>query len=233
MSAIDVGPLLVVSALPEELVSSKKRLSGRRFVFGVTGDGPANAARALEAFIEKHRPRAIVAIGIAGALSPGLRFGDVLVAERIVGDGATAPPPDAGLLASAERAGARRSTLVTVTAPVTSVGEKEKLLSELGTAGLVAVDMESAAWARVAASHGVPFVVLRAISDDADTALPVFLAGCLGVDGGIDRGRVVRYALVHPAVVPSLVALRKVLVGAAERLGPVVEIVASTELRSG
>jgi len=232
MSAADVGPLLVVSALPEELVSSRKRLTDRRVVFGVTGDGPANAARSLEALIGKHRPRAIVAIGIAGALSPGLRFGDVLVAETIVGDGATAIPHDAGLLASAERAGARRSTFVTVAAPVTSVGEKKRLLEERGAAGSFAVDMESLAWARTAASRSVPFVVLRAISDEAGEALPGFLADCLGDGGGIDRGRVVRYALLHPAVVPSLISLRHLLVGASERLGPVVESLSSTELRS-
>ncbi len=52
---------------------------------------------------------------------------------------------------------------------VASVEEKRRLRQRTGAA---AVDLESGAVARVAAMHSMPFAVLRAICDPAESALP-------------------------------------------------------------
>jgi adenosylhomocysteine nucleosidase len=69
--------------------------------------------------------------------------------------------------------------------------------------------MESAAWGREAAARGIPYVVVRAISDAADEELPAFLAQALGTDGSIRRGEVVRRALLEPSSWGTLLRMRR------------------------
>jgi hypothetical protein len=69
--------------------------------------------------------------------------------------------------------------------------------------------MESAAWARAASRSGVPYVVLRAVTDTAAESLPAFLSACVGTDGGIRRGAVAVRALFRPASWPALVGMRR------------------------
>jgi nucleoside phosphorylase len=59
--------------------------------------------------------------------------------------------------------------LITVTAPVITAAEKAALFAATGA---VAVDMESALAGRVAAVGQLPFLVVRAIADDAGQGLP-------------------------------------------------------------
>jgi hypothetical protein len=76
----------------------------------------------------------------------------------------------------------------------------------------VAVDMESAALARVAASRGVPFAVVRMISDTPAQPLPELLAplaSALSSTGTRARfkfaGRALRSALMSPRQTVKLV----------------------------
>ncbi|CCQ73411.1 hypothetical protein [Magnetospira sp. QH-2] len=55
--------------------------------------------------------------------------------------------------------------------------------AELAALGHVAVDMESHGVARVAKAAGVPFLVLRAVSDPADTKLPRAALGGVSPEG--------------------------------------------------
>ena len=96
---------------------------------------------------------------------------------------------------------------MTVARPVTDAAEKNRLAASLE--GPSAVDMESASWARVAASRGIPYLVVRSISDRADEGLPDYLVACMGEDGAIRRGAVVARALARPSRIPGLVRLRR------------------------
>lgn len=183
------------------------RIGETDVVIAATGDGVERAAERAESFCERTRPRAIVGAGIAGALSPGLGFGSILAARRVRDLAGDAPAPDASLLSRAVEAGAEAGTLLTVSKPVTSAAEKERLAASLE--GPSAVDMESAAWARVAGSRGIPYAVVRSISDRADEGLPDYLADCLGEDGAIRRGAVVARALARPSRIADLVRLRR------------------------
>jgi adenosylhomocysteine nucleosidase len=176
-------------------------------VIAATGDGAKKAGESAASFCDGLRPQAVVGAGIAGALSPGLGSGAIVASNRIRDSSGDAPAPDARLLARALEAGAAAATLLTVAKPVTAAAEKRRLAASLE--GPSAVDMESAAWARVAASRGIPYLVVRSIIDRSDEDLPDYLVACMGEDGAIHRGAVVRRALARPARIPALFRLRR------------------------
>ena len=70
-------------------------------------------------------------------------------------------------------------------------------------------DMESAAWAREAAARGIPYLVVRAVSDAATEELPAFLADAVGTDGSIRRGEVARRAILEPSSWGTLLRMRR------------------------
>lgn len=235
MSGADT-PAVVVTALPEELTPvlrrltpvSVDRLDGRKvfrtwassppLVLAVTGDGSNCAARRARQLCEVYRPMALMGLGVAGALTSSLAPLDLVASARLRSDSGDAPPADVTLLSLATTAGARPGTLVTVLAPVVSASSKRALAETLGDEGVAAVDMESAAWARAAAGAGVPFVVVRVISDSAEEELPGYLPDCVGRDGGIRRIAVLRRALCRPTSIPALMRMRRRLVECGERL---------------
>ncbi|HQR67670.1 MAG TPA: hypothetical protein PLB02_09765 [Thermoanaerobaculia bacterium] len=132
-----------------------------------------------------------------------------------VGDTVTiageAAAPDASLVSRAVGLGARAATFVTVSRPVCSSREKGDLASRFRVPGSApaVVDMESAAWGRAAAGRGVPFLLLRAVSDTLGEDLPGFLASSLSADGSVDRAAVARRLLFRPAALPALLRMRR------------------------
>jgi len=199
MSAPENGLALVLTAIPEERSVIARRLSGGAVVVA-TGDGPHRAARGAADAIERHRPKVLFGAGVAGALTPGLAVGDILVSARVLDAGGEAPPPSRKLLEAVLAAtGARAGTLLTLDRPAVSAAEKAGLAASTGAPA--ACDMESAAWARAAAAAGIPYVVLRAVSDTADEDLPRYLARCMNAGGGISRAAVAMQALRHPATI--------------------------------
>ena len=205
----DAGPVAILAAIPEELAGIRRAVpQSGKVVLGCTGDGPRRAAAGAATFLERHKPSALVGAGLAGALTPGLSVGELVASRRVrfeVGDVAT---PDPRLLERALAAGARPGTLITVGRPIVSPVARAALAgADFGEEA--AVDMESAAWAREAAARGIPYVVVRAISDAADEELPAFLAQALGTDGSIRRGEVVRRALLEPSSWGTLLRMRR------------------------
>ena len=100
---------------------------------------------------------------------------------------------------------------------------KARLWQEAGGGEASVVDLESASYARVAAAHQMPYLVLRAVSDSHDEALPLDFNRFRRPDGGSDRGRIMRYSLRHPSIVPELMQLRERLRHCAGRLAELVE----------
>ncbi len=208
-------PLAIVTALPEEL-EAIGALARDGLAVGASGDGPQNAERGAASLCDAVRPAVLIGAGVAGGLSPRLFAGSLVASRRIVDGAGEAPRPDEALLARAIAAGAAAATLVTVSRPVVAASAKAELARMVGADDRepAAVDMESAAWSRAAAARGIPFLAVRAISDRFDEDLPSYLADCVGADGGIRRGAVVRQALAHPATIPALWRMRR-RVGAA------------------
>ncbi|MEP6893903.1 MAG: 4-hydroxy-3-methylbut-2-enyl diphosphate reductase [Gaiellaceae bacterium] len=106
---------------------------------------------------------AVAVAGVAGAVEPTLRPGDVVIATEVRSeDGRVRRCPSAALLATAVRARGVR----VVSGPVLSAdrligaAERERLCAD----GIVAVDMESAWLAETAGEH--PLAVLRVVADE-------------------------------------------------------------------
>ncbi len=72
--------------------------------------------------------------------------------------------------------------------------------------GALAADMESHAVAELASAAGMPFIVVRAISDGADQALPAAAIRFLGADGRI-RPTALIGVIARPAALAALVRL--------------------------
>ena len=237
-------PLLaIVTALPEELAPFRRRISneratrvlssryflgqlaGKPVVMTCTGVGRRRADRGVRALLEAFSVRGLVGAGVAGGLSPGLRGGEILVGDPIRDASAALGAPDVSWVEHALRSeGApRRATLVTVEELVWSAEGKASLWRTCSPAQPAAVDLESAAWARVAAEKGLPYLILRSVLDVAEEDLPELLAHCQDPDGGLSRAKVVRQALLRPGLVPDLIALRTRTRSGAERLAGFVE----------
>lgn len=187
------------------------RISGAPVLLAMTGDGAARASHSLESLFEEFPVTFVLGAGAAGALVSGLRAGQLLVSERVVDDAGDAPPPDASAVARAVALGAGPATFVSAGRPVCSSREKRDLATRVGGPDLAAavVDMESASWARTAAKRGIPYVILRAVSDAFEEELPGFLSSCLSADGSVNRAAVARRLILRPGALPALLRTRE------------------------
>ena len=77
------------------------------------------------------------------------------------------------------------------------------------SSGAVAVDMESHILAQIAARHGVPFLILRAIADPAERGIPAPALAGLGPDGETLPLAVVLKLLAAPWTLPALLRLAR------------------------
>lgn len=238
--------ILIVTALPEELEAVLDRakplrriaagsrpiwegmLGGHPVVLARTGVGERNAREGMTELTTRLAPARWIGAGLAGALSPEPEPGELVIASTVAdGAGYVMPPPDSGW---AERAlacapAARSARFFSTTRIAGKAAEKAALRALHGGGAVAAVDMESAAWARAAAAAGssAPYLLVRVISDAASEELPEIVASAVAADGGIDRGRVVRRALLRPGAVGKLLALRRRAQLCARRLAEFLE----------
>lgn len=213
--------LLVACGLTREAT-----LLARPGMVAVPGGG--DAAR-LEAALEDQLAllpniSMVLSCGIAGALDPALRVGDVVVdlgtkplrLGEAAGNGGVQPgasPVDgrhAKPTADSEQpAGiaslfpyAQRGAIIGQDHIAATAAEKALLYAATGA---LAVDMESHVAARVAARHDLPFAAIRIISDTAqDTLPPAALVG-MNPDGSMALGRVLLSLARHPGQLPALI----------------------------
>jgi adenosylhomocysteine nucleosidase len=145
----------------------------------------------------------IISIGIAGALSPDLVVGDVVIAERVV-TANEAFETDAKW--TARLAGALPNAQIGAILGRGAIAESVELKATLRESTRAdAVDMESHLAARAAMERGVPFAALRVISDTAYRTLPPAALVAMNPDGSISLGRVLLSVLRQPSQIPALI----------------------------
>ena len=152
-------------------------------LISVSGIGAENAAQAARALVAAGAG-ALLSFGVAGALDPQLTCGTAVLPFEVLrprnGLGTATPQRFATdrqwreclLSALPPRPAVVSGALLSSAAPVASATLKQRLFRD---SGAVAVDMESAAVAAVAADHGLPFLALRVILDTAQDSLPASL----------------------------------------------------------
>lgn len=173
------------------LVSEARLLGSLDAAVAVSGSN-ADTARQASDNLLRGGATALVSFGFAGGLDPALPPGTLVVPQSVVHDDDVLAC-DTTLLALF--GGATAAQVVSAAAVVGSVAAKAALFRATGA---VAVDLESGPAARVAAAHGVPFAVLRAIADPADRSLPAIVSRAVTSGGGIAFGAILRHLAAHP-----------------------------------
>ncbi len=142
-------------------------------LLAVSGIGFAAAERAAQTLIDAGAT-ALASWGMAGGLDPALRAGTIFLPSQVLGsDGrqlSTASEWRARLgVALAAQHPIASGKLLSAAQTIESIAAKAQAFS---TTGALAVDMESAAVAAIAARHALPFIAVRVIIDTAQDALP-------------------------------------------------------------
>jgi adenosylhomocysteine nucleosidase len=230
------GLTAIVAAMDEELGPLRERLRGRtpvalqgdprRVTLGLlghtpvalmaTGDGERNARRGLPALLAALPARRVLVVGIGGALSPGLGIASIVVGDCVVDerDGSVRRAPAALARAVERTCVGPRGVVVTAQRIADTPADKQRLAALAAFTNdprsdvAAVVDLESAAFAAEAERAGVPWLVLRAVSDTSAEALPALLNRSRDDGGAVRRGRVALGLLSAPHALPRLLELR-------------------------
>ena len=189
-----------------------------------TGEGATLARRGLEDLLGRFPVDRLLTLGVAGGLTPDLAAGSVVVARQVWNETSALPPPEARWVdAVLERSAAVEATVISTPRIIGDAAAKAELWRRAGGEGSGVVDLESAALARAAADHGLPYLVIRAVSDTAAETLPVDFERFRDRDGRILQWKVLLQALWQPELWRPLVRLRGRVRRCAESLTDVVE----------
>ena len=202
-------PVLVVAALKRELAAIARDRRGPLALLD-TGEGPRNAERALRAWLSGHQARAVINVGLAGALSAALQAGDVAIACEVRGPDRQVDASRSPLFQTAAQINdIRIGTAITVDEIVCKAADKRRLAEAFAVGETAWVDMESLAVAEVCDELQTPYLIVRAISDAFDEDLPVDFNRCRDREGRVSPRRVVQAALLKPRAFKGLMALNR------------------------
>ena len=212
-----MGILAFVCAMPLEMRPLAKRLDlekstvegvevrtgtldGQPVVGFVTGMGPALATEGIDRLLAAVHPERVVVFGITGAVEDDTPIGAVVMPARVI-DHATGRihehhPPGGEVTAGA----------LWTTGIMTPSGDLPALIEQ----GVIALDMETAAYAESCEREGVPWSVHRAVSDRAtDDSIDDEVFHLVNLDATPNWGNIARYFLKHPQRIPSMLKLAK------------------------
>lgn len=166
----------------------KGKIGEQTIVIAQSGIGKVNSALATAFMIDRYQPKLVINTGSAGALKAGLAIGDVLVAKEVayhdvdatafgyvIGQVPQMPASyqsDARVIEKMEEAIQKvglRAEIGSILSSDSFIADSEavnNIKSDFPDAG--ATEMEGASIAQTCHVMGVPFVVVRAISDSAD-----------------------------------------------------------------
>jgi adenosylhomocysteine nucleosidase len=155
------------------------------------------------------RANCLMSFGIAGALSPHLRPGDIVISTEVVSADnrwTAAAPFQARVASVAREMGAIEGAVFGAEVILATEEEKSRAWRETRA---IAVDLESDVVARIALQAGIPFLVARTISDTAYRELPPAALIPLSQAGTPNLIRVIGSVLRRPRQIATLVALAR------------------------
>ncbi|MGH3678529.1 MAG: hypothetical protein ACRDU5_22880 [Mycobacterium sp.] len=203
-----------VCAMPMELRRLRRRLRLRKIDIGyagrigdrpviavMTGMGMARAGAAVSQLLDSVDVEWVIVVGITGAIENETPIGTLVLPELVVDgtDGSQHRPKPLPL-------GNGNGTIWTTDELLVDPA----VHADLRARGVVSLDMETAAIAEVCEDCGVPWSVVRAISDRAgDGSVDAEIFGLASQDGSANIPAVARYLIRHPGAVPRLVRLAR------------------------
>jgi len=170
------------------------------------GDRDRTAALVAEAAVQTD---CLISFGIAGGLSPELKAGTVIVSGEVISEQcnwAIQPRYRRQLTEFAQSIGAVEGPVFGARAIIGTKAEKRRAWTMTRS---LAVDLESEIVARIAASLGIPFIVLRAIADTAHRNLPPASLVPLSADGTPHLSRVFGSVLRRPSQLVEMIGLAR------------------------
>ena len=188
----------------------KGKHSQRDILLFQTGIGQEKVERAAQFGLERYPFTALISFGFAGALSPELRPGDLVLCRKLQ-CGARPVVTEAyysypNLLTVAGQVGAETGNKVQLGSSVTvaklvSKSQEKQMLGLIFGADVV--DMESYWLARLASAKKIPFLAVRAVSDTLTQNLPPF-DRFLGAHDELLWPQASLYFLAHPQALAKL-----------------------------
>jgi len=151
----------------------------------------------------------LMSFGIAGALAPDLRPGDVVISAEVVSVGhrwTAAEHFQTRVAALARQIGAFEGAVFGAGAILATEAEKSRAWRDTGA---LAVDLESDVVARIASQAGIPFLVARTIADTACRELPPAALIPLSEAGTPNLARVLGSVLRRPRQLATLIGLAR------------------------
>jgi hopanoid-associated phosphorylase len=183
--------------------SREARIAAGPGVTTVIGGGNSEMLQRKLQRVIAHGVDGLISIGIAGGLMASLKTGDCVIGSEVLAGGERY----AADRAWTERMAARLPAAIV--APLTGmdavITDEEDKGALFQATQACAVDMESHIVARLARLHGIPFAVLRTISDPTDSRLPPLVSAALTSEGNVNYGRVLKAVLAEPRQIPALI----------------------------
>jgi len=190
----------------------RAEIGGKEFAVVGHGIGHRRATEAARRALDSiPGAELVIGTGVVGALSGGLKPGDLVLSDRILtidGDDQLSEQvitvSESHLRAvgrSLASAGIAYSTGAILTSHrVLATGAEKRRAKE--STGAIAVDMETAAIAAEAAARGLPFVAIRAVLDEVDDE--VVGAEMADADGNVRPLAATSYLIRNPATMLKL-----------------------------
>jgi adenosylhomocysteine nucleosidase len=208
--------LLVCFAVEEEMKFFAPHRSGAAlpltasFQVWMTGIGRRNAAENMREAIARVRPERVITAGFAGGLNPDLKFGTVVYEQDF----------DAGFGQELEDLGAVQAKFHCHRRVAITAEEKAALWKETGAD---AVEMESSVIRTICREFHIPSATIRVISDDASQDLPLDFNALMTSEDRINYLKLLGAVLSKPSRIPKLIQFQHQTIGAARKLGTVLE----------
>jgi adenosylhomocysteine nucleosidase len=216
------GVIALLCPMPMELRPLRRRLGLHNTGLGytgrvgdhpvvavITGIGTALANTATARLLDAVDVDWVIVVGIAGAIDNEAPIGTLVLPQLVI---------------SAADGSVHRPTPLSIGNAHGKLWTTDELLldpashADLRADGVVALDMETAAVAQVCEQRGVPWSVVRAVSDRAgDGIVDAEIAGLTHPDGRPHLPAVARYLVRHPGALPRLVRLAREATVATER----------------
>ena len=220
---------LIVSALRDEVKNCLELISqdciihlknslllrgtcrGKTIGFLITGIGETRAYNALEQALALGVPKELLLVGYAGGASPLVRTGHLVVAEGIIDSQSgeryatdTESVKSAQAICKKEGLSFHSGKILGVNKIVQSTHEKAALGTEYSVLGL---EMESAAIAKIAKKHHLPWLVVKGILDGIELELPD-LQSCISGEGETKPVAALQHFMKRPGDVMKLPQLQ-------------------------
>ncbi len=193
-----------------EFPTKAERFQDTFFMVAISGQGVERARRATR-FLLKADPIFVLNFGVAGALVPGLKSGDLVIPGSIT-DGRNTEAIDSipgekiNAILQSNGIGFQNGLLVTHPEVAPSTSDKGNLHNSTGA---IAVDMEAFGIYQECRSARVPFHIVKAITDTVDQTVPLSVTSCLSETGHVKLAQFTLNIICRPWLIPRLIEMQK------------------------